>query len=159
MKIRVARSSDERAVLESTRKEHLDEAERIYAEKRADKQKAQQTENMCVISVDMQKCLPPPCLKNSQSFYKRKLWTLNETIYDSTQTKGYAFMWNEADGARGANEVVSCIARFLREYMDAPLERVIIWSNNCPGQNRNVIVILAYWYIVHNHPHVQKNRT
>lgn len=86
---------------------HLKEANSRYRLKSEDKDKSKNNAHEKVLMTDMQKCLPTPSLKNSQSFYLRKFWVLNETIYDSTSNESYCMMWNETLGARGGNEVAS----------------------------------------------------
>ena len=57
--------------------------------------------NAIIVMVDLQKCLPTPFLTNSQSFYLKKLWALNYTIYDPVSKNSYCMMYDESDGAHG----------------------------------------------------------
>lgn len=98
--------------------------------------------------MDMQKCLPTPSLKNCQSFYLRKLWVLNETIYDSTSNESYCMMWDETPGARGGNEVASCILKWCLRYLNSETKSLTVWSDNCTGQNRNIMIALCYSWLV-----------
>nr|CAI5860788.1 unnamed protein product [Callosobruchus analis] len=55
--------------LEKAYEKHLSEANKRYALKRTDKELCVANPNKRVLMVDLQKCLPTPLLKNSQSFY------------------------------------------------------------------------------------------
>lgn len=87
----------------------LKEASRRYELKREDKLKGCTDQNLRVVMSDLQKCLPTPNLKNSKSFYSRKLWTLNSTIYDSTIDKSWCMTWDKVTVGRGGNEIASCL--------------------------------------------------
>lgn len=49
-----------------------------------------------VLTGDLQKCFPTPLLTNGLSFYKRKLWTLNHSLYDSSDKSVHCMMWDES---------------------------------------------------------------
>lgn len=65
-----------------------------------------------VLSGDLQRCLPSPLTNNCISFYQRKLWTLNFTLYDAADSSAQCMMWDESKGARGANEIASSILKW-----------------------------------------------
>lgn len=92
--------------------------------------------------LDLQKCLPTPYLTNAKSFYSLKLWTLNLTIYDATEKKAYCMVWDESVAGRGGNEIASALLKWAKQGLkDSNTETLIIWSDNCPSQNRNIISI------------------
>ena len=47
------------------------------------------------------------------------------------------FMWPEYEARRGANEVATCLARYIEETGSTDIE---MFADNCPGQNRNQFV-------------------
>lgn len=55
-------------------------------------------------------------------------------------------MWDETVVARGGCEVASCILKHsdTLDNVGLEIEKLIIWSDNCAGQNRNFIVVSAY---------------
>lgn len=63
--------------LKEEKQNQLNEASLRYELERQDKVNGRETQGSRVIMSDLQKCLPTPDLKNSQSFYSRTLWTLN----------------------------------------------------------------------------------
>lgn len=130
-------------------RDHLDEAERRYLEKRNDKLMSRSTNKTKVIMLDLQKCLPTPYLSNCQSFYLLKLWTLNLTIYDATEKKSYCVTWDESKAGRGGNEIASALLKWAASVLSgSELEHLIIWSDNCPSQNRNIMVLISYFWLL-----------
>lgn len=151
-------SPDEKIEIEQNYNSHLVEAQKRYDEKRADKfsSKDNQTKQK-VIMIDLQKCLPTPSLSNSQAFYLRKLWTLNLTIFDATTGKSFCAMWDETVGARGANEVSSCVYKWaMSEIVGTEIEEITIWTDNCAGQNRNLVLAMCYFWLVNCVPNLKK---
>lgn len=52
--------------------------------------------------------------------------------------------WTEAEAHRGANDIATCVVKFLEEVdQKGEYESVILYSDTCGGQNRNRILITA----------------
>lgn len=81
------KNDEELSELKLQKENHMEEDSCRYELKREDKLKGCANQGLRVIMSALQKCLPSPDLKNSQSFYSRNLWTLNSTIYDTTIDK------------------------------------------------------------------------
>ncbi|KAJ8873341.1 hypothetical protein PR048_026975 [Dryococelus australis] len=80
----------------------------------------------------------------------RKLCTLNYTTYDSSTKKGSRDMWDETKGGRGGNEMASGILKWaMQELPESDIEEITKWSDNCTGQDRNVMMIACYLWILH----------
>ena len=102
-----------------------------------------------VICLDLQQALPTPRLSTNRVFYKRKLWTYNFGIHDYKTGRGYMFIWDEITANRGAAEIASCLYKFVTEFIPSNVKKLYIFSDNCPGQNKNYILILFYLFLVH----------
>lgn len=87
---------------------------------------------------DLQKTLETPSLSTSVAFYRRQLWTFNLCIYDEVNEKGYMYMWSENVASRGANEIGSCLIRHMNKFLPENAEEIILYSDSCGGQNRNI---------------------
>ncbi|KAK4880787.1 hypothetical protein RN001_008933 [Aquatica leii] len=101
-----------------------------------------------MICVDLQKCLPTPVLTNSQSFCSLKLWTYNYTLYNATNKKVTCMMCDEPKSGRGANEMPSGMLKWALATIKPQHEEIFIWSDNCPSQNRNIVMVMAYFWIL-----------
>lgn len=77
---------DEKHSVETNHTAHLNEAKLGYELRSEDTAMAKTTTTLKVLTGDLQKCLPSPLTTNCISFYKRKLWTLNYTLYDSSDS-------------------------------------------------------------------------
>lgn len=56
---------------------------------------------------------------------------LNEDLTD-------CFFWHEGLGKRGANEIGTCLYKFLEELSTKhPDKDIILYSDNCCGQQKN----------------------
>ena len=102
-----------------------------------------------VICLDLQKALPTPRLSSNKVFYKRKLWTYNFGIHDYKTGRGFTFVWDKVTANRGAAEIASCLYKFVTTFVPPTTKRLYIFSDNCPGQNKNYILILFYLFLVH----------
>lgn len=60
-------------------------------------------------------------------------------------------MWPENTASRGANEVASCLFRFLRDIPHG-VETAVFYSDTCGGQNKNIIIISMFQWAIHHHP-------
>lgn len=91
---------------------------------------------------DLQKTLETPSLSTNVAYYKRQLWTFNLCIYDEVEEKGYMYMWSENVASRGANEIGSCLIKHMRSFLPENAENIILYSDSCGGQNRNIKMTL-----------------
>ena len=137
----------EKRSLETGKELHLVKAERGYALAREITSAAD--DNTMVICLDLQQALPTPKVSTSIAFYKRKLWTYNFGIHDYKTKRGFMYLWDEITAKRGACEIASCIYKFITTQVPPTTKKLYIFSDNCPGQNKNYILILFYLHMVH----------
>lgn len=52
------------------------------------------------------------------------------------------YMSNENDASRGANEIGSCLIKHVRNFTPVNAEKIILYSDTCGGQNRNINITL-----------------
>lgn len=57
-------------------------------------------------------------------------------------------MWDESISGRGGNEVASCIVKWVAENVDDNITNLILSSDNCPCQNRNMLVVMGYFWMM-----------
>lgn len=103
---------------------------------------AKSEETIRCLTFDLQKTLETPSLNTSEFYYKRKLWTYNFCIFDEVQKKGYMYIWSENVASRGAQEVASCLKFHLENYLNENAQKIILYSDACCAQNRNIKVAL-----------------
>lgn len=81
----------------------------------ADKQKLGQ--NYVVACFDLQAVIPGPKGETSTFYYKSKLSVLNFTVYEMRQKEQddqfYCYVLDKTQGQRGANEIGSCLLKFI----------------------------------------------
>ncbi|CAG7731313.1 unnamed protein product [Allacma fusca] len=60
------------------------------------------------------------------------------------------FLWNETDAKKGADEVASCLYRFIStRFQPICAERtLVVWSDRCVGQNNNYSMLVFYRKII-----------
>ena len=109
-----------------------------------------QEENVRVIAVDLQQTLPIPRISTNVAYYKRKLWCYNLCIHNVKEKKSQFYVWDEVSGGRGSLEIVSCIQKWVEEeYEKAEFDSLVVFSDNCGGQNKNINVVCNFLREVH----------
>ena len=98
---------------------------------------------------DLQQALPTPKLSTSLQFYKCKLWTYNFCVHDIKTGKATMYLWNETQGKRGSAEIIACVKHFITHYVDRQVTTLKLFSDNCPGQNKNINMVLACVKLIH----------
>lgn len=100
--------------------------------KSKDKKDAEESNGSIVAAVfDFEKVLNCPHGNISTFFYKIKLSCFNSTIFDMGKKKAVCFMWDETVGKRGANEVASCLLKFIETKVEQGAKDIRFWSDNC----------------------------
>ena len=106
--------------------------------------------HIAVIAVDLQQTLPTPRLSSGIQYYKRKMWTYNLGIHSVKDLQGTMYVWNETQGKRGSCEIASCLDHYILNYIDPTVTKLMIFSDNCSGQNKNKNVILCCLRHIHS---------
>lgn len=110
---------------------------------------AKSSSDVTVITFDLMKTLPTPVLSTGIVYYKRQLWTFCFGIHNMGTDDAYMFVWNESEASRGPQEVGSCLIYFFLNFVTT--KKVIMYSDQCGGQNRNIKLSLICQYVV-SHP-------
>ncbi|KAE9522071.1 hypothetical protein AGLY_017531 [Aphis glycines] len=74
--------------------------------------------------------------ENAQTSLKidlRQLWLYNTGIFSGKDNQGYCYVWLEGKARRGAQEV-----------------DLVLWSDSCGGQNRNIKIVLLIKTLFNN---------
>lgn len=129
---------------------HLQEKVKSREEKLKDKELI--SDNLVVACYDLQAVMTIPKGETSTFYYKSKINCLNFTICELGVDHTECYFWDESDGNRGANEIGTCVLRFLQKKSfnrDSDMD-VIFYSDNCCGQQKNQFIIAMYIYAVKN---------
>lgn len=132
--------------------DHIRDKDRAQAEKQIDKENSSKDETSIMATFDMQSILQLPTSQVGPLYYKRKLTLHNFTIYECKKpNKGFCYLWPETAGKRGANEIGSCVLRYLKS-LDKTVRHVTFFSDCCSGQNRNQYVCALLLYAIRSLP-------
>ncbi|KAJ8873553.1 hypothetical protein PR048_024371, partial [Dryococelus australis] len=63
-------------------------------------------------------------------------------------------MGDEAIGGRGGNEIASCILKWCTKHLPSNINSLTFWSDNCTGQNINIVIVYCYTRLVTKIPHL-----
>lgn len=118
--------------------EHIKRKDEARASKAADKSQAIADGNIKVITVDLQSLLVCPKLNASALYYKMKLSCHNYTVYDLVTHAALCYFWHECDGELTSNIFTSCLFDYLTNLDLKGIENIVIYSDGCGYQNRNV---------------------
>ncbi|XP_062529653.1 uncharacterized protein LOC134200558 [Bombyx mori] len=151
---------EQKVLLKESYDTHLEEKTLSRQEKHDDRCKIDDKNKVLVF--DLQAVLQSPRGTTSGFYYKSKLNSYNFTItmlnkkvdgqikdsYDDV----HCFFWNETDAKRGANEIGSCLLKvFEKLSAESPNDNgcnLILYSDNCAGQNKNKFIVALYLYAV-----------
>ena len=126
---------------------HQRRAEAMQQNLKAETANAQSSTDLCVISFDLQQALPVPNLSVGPAFYLKKAWVYNLGIHDCGTNKGYMYMWSENTAKRGSDEIASILYKHFTENKTGA-KTLIVFSDNCTGQNKNWSVICLWRNLV-----------
>jgi hypothetical protein len=135
-------SEEEKALLQEALDIHHREKELIREMKEKDKQDP----SIIAACFDLEAVLSAPLCEVNAFYYVSKIATYNFTLYELQSKQGFCFVWNESDGMRGANEIGSCLWRYLTQIQSG--KPVVLYADNCFGQNKNKYITSLLMYAV-----------
>lgn len=132
---------------------HLRKAEKARQSLRKDGEDAKENPEIYTITIDLQKALPFPKLSVSEAYYTRNMYCYNLGVHDVANNTGYMYVWDETMASRGSQEVAACIKKHLST---SNKKHVIIYSDSCTGQNRNIKLALTLMKITQESPSIDR---
>lgn len=135
---------------------HLEEKNLSRLEKDIDKSKV--SADYIVAVYDLQAVLQTPKGEVSVFYYKSKLNSFNFTISELGSDHTECFLWHEGEANRGADEIGSCVLRFIDKilsgYNGSGIE-FVFYSDNCCGQQKNRFVFSMYIFALLKYPKIK----
>lgn len=123
--------------------EHIRRKTEASESKETDKKMAVLEGRQKVVTMDLQSLLLCPKLNASCLYYKTKLCCHNFTIYDLATGDVACYFWNETAADLNASTFATCIISYLESLDITGVDRVILYSDGCTYQNRNVVLANA----------------
>jgi len=121
--------------------EHILRKEEARMAKNQDKKRAE--EGQChVLTMDVQAVQLLPYLQASALYFNQKLAVHNFTLYNLGNDDVVCYVWHEGEGEVNANIFTSCVSNYLENEINCD-KKVIIYSDGCGSQNRNVTLANA----------------
>lgn len=134
---------------------HLLLAKEAQNLRRQDFESAKENDELECLTFDMEKTLPLPRIPTNIVFYKRQLWVYNAGVHSGKKDQGYCYVWVEGQAGRGSQEVRSCSMKHIKNHVPATVKHLILWSDACGGQNRNIKITLLLKSILHTNQNLQ----
>lgn len=140
-------NEEEKEQLKVQHEVHMRKAEAARNSLRQDTKKAKEDQSFYVMTFDLEKALPFPKLTTSVAYYKRNMYVYNLGCHEMSTDLGFMYVWDETIASRGSQEISSCVQKHLQERATT-LKHVVLYSDTCTGQNRNLNFVLMLMKLV-----------
>lgn len=101
-----------------------------------------QTQNdVAGLTFDFMQNLPLPHIPIQEIFYLRQLWVNCFGIKNLKTNKSVFYVFHEGIANKGSNEICSMLLHYIENFLDGNIQELFLFSDNCPGQNKNHTVI------------------
>ncbi|KAF0709773.1 putative sola1-9 ap [Aphis craccivora] len=148
IKIKYTVNDEEKQKIETERDLYQRKAENARAGMRIDGLLPKENNTVACIAFDLMKTLPTPVLSTGICYYKRQLWTYCLGIHNLADNTAKMYVWDESVGSRVPQEIGSCILHYIKNFVTA--NKLIMYSDQCGGQNRNIKMATLCNFIVAN---------
>lgn len=124
---------------EETWNQHITNKNQIRLEKQNDIERANRGE-IILLTMDLQAVKVSPYLNATAIYFKTKLCSHNFTVYNITTRQTTCYWFTEIDSDLSASTFVSCLTDYLIRHCVPKKLPVVIYSDGCTYQNRNVVM-------------------
>lgn len=115
---------------------HMRRSRKFYSSMKSCSESCQTDDTVCV-AFDFMQNLPLPHIPVQEIFYLRQLWVHVFTIHNLQDNSSKVYMYHEGQAKKGANEVCTFILDYLTNEIKPGTKKLHLYSDACPGQNRN----------------------
>lgn len=123
---------------------------KVMARQERDKEMSRLDAQYLAFNFDLEAVLSTPKSNAGIIFYKRKLAVYNLTVYNLADSAVSCYIWDESHGRRGANEISTCIFKFINSH--SSVKECSMMSDSCGGQNRNTTFAMMCILLLQSHP-------
>ena len=137
-------------------KKHTDE--KLEVRKLKDKYKKMAIVDPSILAgtFDLQQVMYLPVSKEDALFYKRRLSNFNLTFYNLADHNCDCYIWHEGQSARGSSEISTAVFMSLADYDQKGIKSVYLFSDGCPGQNKNTIMPTMMLYMINRSSNIEE---
>jgi hypothetical protein len=79
----------------------------------------------------------------------------NLGVHSGKTKAGYFNVWLESEAGRGAQEIGSALTNHINTHVPEGVKYLILWSDSCGGQNRNIRITILMQHLLQNHRSLQ----
>nr|CAI5840936.1 unnamed protein product [Callosobruchus analis] len=102
-----------------------------------------------VIRFDFMQNPPLPHIRHNLTFRCRQLWYYAFGVHNLADDKASMYVYTENIAKKCQNEVTSMLFQYFARVLDITSPDLIIFSDGCPGQNKNYVMIHFLYILVH----------
>lgn len=120
---------------------HKRRAKKFYNVLRSSGEECKQRDDLGALAFDYMQNLQLPLIPVQDLFYMTQLAVSVFCIHDMKTDKSYYYVYSENTAAKSPNEVCSFLMNFIENYVPEKITELRLFSDNCPGQNKNHCVV------------------
>jgi len=142
---------EQKTQLEEEHNMHMQSAAAAKKQMDEDLKRASLDTTVETLTYDLQKVLFLPRIPTNVVYYKRQLSLFNLGVHSGSDNKGYFYLWIENEGGRSAQDIGSALLKHIHNRVPATVEHLILCSDSCGGQNRNIKICLLLQFVLQMH--------
>lgn len=116
---------------------HKRRAKKFYTSLQNTTEETKERNDIEAIAFDFMQNLHLPEVPVQDLFYLTQLSVNVFCIHNLNTGKAYFYLYHEGIANKGPNEVCSFIMDYITNYVDPDVRELRLYSDNCPGQNKN----------------------
>lgn len=116
---------------------HKTRAKKFYSKLDEAKTRSQNDEEFLGLCFDYMQNVPLPMVPVQELFYLRQLTVSVFGIHNLKTGKNVIYLYHEGQARKGPDEVCTFVMKYLEEYVDTGIKKLMLFCDNCGGQNKN----------------------